>query len=197
MDKWANTPKKPRDNPPTIAVAFHWDGKKICPEAGNAWDHYKDILPSLTQYYHVLGHGHPRIIDKLAPLYKKMGIEVVTSFEEILARADCYVNDSSSTLYEFACTGRPVVFLNAPWFRKDKYWGIRWWDYTDIGPQCDEPGNLVDCIKQALGDKTHFIAAKRKMVTELYPFLGTSSTIAAKAIMDFVRGFQKEEPSTC
>ena len=197
MDKWAKMSRKKRDIPPTVCISFHWNGSRVCPEAGNAFEYYKDYITNLKKHFHVIGHGHPKIIDELASFYKKNDIETLYSFDDVLSKADCYVNDTSSTLYEFACTGRPVVFLNAPWFRKDKYWGIRWWDYTDIGPQCDEPGNLVDCIKQALGDKTHFITAKRKMVTELYPFLGTSSTIAAKAIMDFVKGFQKEEPSTC
>lgn len=190
MDKWADIPKKVQDDPPTIAVAFHWDGKRVCPEAGNAWEYYKGVLPSLTKHYHVLGHGHPKIIDKLAPLYKGMGIEVVTSFEEVLARADIYLNDSSSTLYEFACVDRPVVILNAPWFRKTVDFGIRWWDYTDIGPQCERPQDLRGCIERALKDRTHFAEPRKRAVKELYPFLGSSAQVAARAIINFVKGVQ-------
>ena len=191
MDKWVNIPQKTRDKPPTVAIAFHWDGSSaVCPEAGNAWKHYKYHIALLKKDFTVLGHGHPKIIEKLAPEYNQMGIEVVRNFEDVLARADVYVNDSSSTLYEFSCTDRPVVIMNAPWFRRNVDFGIRWWDYTDIGPQCDNPEDLVGKIKESLADKTKYATCRRKAVKELYPNLGTSAMVGAKAIMKFVLDIQ-------
>ena len=191
MDKWVNIPKKKKDTPPTVAIAFHWDGSKaVCPEAGNAYNHYKDHIHLLKKHFTILGHGHPKIIEKLRPDYQAMGIEVVTNFEDVLARADIYVNDSSSTLYEFSCTDRPVVILNAPWFRKNVNFGIRWWDYTDIGPQCDNPADLVNKIKESLADKTKYAPCRRKAVEELYPYLGQSAIRGAKAIMELVLHIQ-------
>ena len=187
MDKWVNQPKKKRTSPPTIAVAFHWDGASaICPEAGNAWKHYEKFLPTLNKHFDVIGHGHPKIIETLAPKYRKMGFKVETNFEDVLRQADCYVNDSSSTLYEFSCVDRPVVIMNAPWFRKNVNFGIRWWDYTDIGPQCEDPNELVDKIKESLKEKHEYVATRHKAVEELYPHLGTSAIVGANAIMDFV-----------
>ena len=49
--------------------------------------------------------------------YEAHGIEYVPDFDDVLRRADVYACDNSSTLYEFASTGRPVVVLNAPWYR--------------------------------------------------------------------------------
>ena len=189
MDKWFRMAPKKRNDPPTVAIAFHWDGSSaVCPEAGNALEHYVKHLKYYGKNLDLIGHGHPKIIDKLAPIYQAAGIEVVTSFEEVLKRADLYINDSSSTLYEFSCVDRPVVILNAPWFRRDVDYGIRWWDYTDIGPQCNSPDDLLDKVKESLEDKTKYAPQRRKAVKELYPFLGESAHLGGTAISDFVKG---------
>lgn len=189
LDEWA-IPRKPnkaleKTHKPVIAISFHWDGKAVAPEAGNAYAHYKDIVPELSKYYHVLGHGHPRIIDQFAPIWESHGFEVVRDFREVMARADLYINDCSSTLYEFLVTGRPVLILNAPWFRRNINYGIRFWDYTDIGFQVEKPEELLERIKVALIHDLHK-EARDKTVSELYPHLGYSAKRTAGTIAEFI-----------
>jgi hypothetical protein len=175
-------------NDPVIGISFHWNGKAVCPEAGNALDYYMDILPELAKNYHIVGHGHPKIMHKLTPMYKGCGItDIEGDFERVMSRCDIYINDASSTLYEFTCTGKPVIILNAPWFRKTVHWGIRFWDYTDIGVQVDEPEQLIPAIERTIANPSEFCEQRRKAIDELYPYLGQSAQRAAQAITTFIR----------
>lgn len=190
LDEWAKHPTKKPDEPPTVAIAFHWDGSAVAPEAGNAWQHYYKTIPELKTKYTVIGHGHPKIIDKLAPVYEQMGIEVVRDFRDVMERADLYINDCSSTMYEFCVTGRPVVVLNAPWFRRDVKFGIRFWDFSDVGINVEEPEQLMDCVAAALEDRQELAEKRKTVVQQLYPNLGYAAQIAADAITAFVEGMK-------
>lgn len=187
LDAWADARKKKMDAPATVAVSFHWDGSTVAPEAGNAWAWYKEVIQDLASRYHVIGHGHPKIFHTLAPWYESLGIEVVRSFEEVMKRADVYVNDCSSTMYEFCVTGRPVVVLNAPWFRRDVHFGIRFWDYSDVGVAVEQPGELGRAVASALRDSKVMRERRSRYVNELYPHLGCAAQTAAKAILDFTK----------
>jgi len=181
---------------PVVAISWHWDGHRVCPEAGNAWKYFKRGIPALCGRYHVLGHGHPKIMDFLAKEYEALGcgIEIVRDFEEVLERADVYVNDASSTLYEFSCTGKPVVVCNAPWFRRNVDYGIRFWRWSDVGVECNEPGELLDAVALALEDRPEQQAKRRKAVADLYPYLGRSAEVAAAALVEFLKQHEKETP---
>ncbi len=200
MDEWAAPIPGPTPNPspfaktangegrkrkkPVVCISFHWNGSHIEPEAGSAFEHYREFLPELARQkdFKMIGHGHPKFIDRLAAEYEEMGIEVVRDFREVMQRADVYVNDCSSTLYEFCVTGKPVVILNAPWFRRNKKFGIRFWDYTDIGPQVEEPEELIPAIEAILQDPKKYWERRKAMVRDLYPYLGCSAARAAAAI---------------
>jgi hypothetical protein len=181
-----NPPKEKLINP-TIAVSFHWDGKMICPEAGNALAHYIDILPELAKRYKIIGHGHPKIIDKLLELYDRVGItDVERDFDKVMEKADIYINDASSTAYEFCITGKPTILLNAPWFDRKAKHGIRFWDYTGFAPHVNEPSELFQVIDKTIEDPTEYETERRKMVKDLYPFVGSSAQVAATAIQTFM-----------
>ena len=190
LDDWSRkmhireTPAKP-----VVCISFHWNGEKVSREAGNAFLHYRDVLDELAHQdgFTLIGHGHPKLLWFLEKEYQARGIEVVKDFEEVMLRADLYVNDCSSTMYEFCATGKPVVILNAPWFRRDTNLGIRFWEYTDIGPQVNEPGELLSVIGNSLL-VDQYACARKKMVHDLYPFLGCSAQRAAGAILGFVGG---------
>ena len=180
---------EPSHEKPVICISFHWGDKySIPPESGSAWEHYKDILPELAKRYSIIGHGHPIAQHIFKPEFEKMGIEWVEPFDKVLARADIYINDLSSTLYEFVCTGKPVIVLNAPWFRRDVQWGIRFWDYSDVGINVNEPDELFQAIDTTIADyKNVRLVQRMKMVEDLYPYIGISAQRAARFIQEFIR----------
>jgi hypothetical protein len=192
-----------RGRKPVVCIAFHWDGKVIAAEAGNALQHYKSVLGELARQndFTLIGHGHPRIIDELEKIYNPLGIEVVRDFEEVMARADLYVNDCSSTMYEFCATGKPVIILNAPAFRRNVHTGIRFWEYADVGPQVNEAASLLTVIREQLSvcgldtreeqeratrPPDQYEVARARAVNDLYPYLGCAAERAAEVIQNFV-----------
>lgn len=197
LDKWAHPVRNPfhqsievMEPKPVVCISFHWNGEKVSKEASNAFMHYRDVLDELAQQddFQLIGHGHPKYMWYLEQEYQARGIEVVHDFEEVMLRADLYVNDCSSTMYEFCVAGKPVVIMNAPWFRRDVDLGIRFWEYADIGPQVDEPGELLTVIRWMLTYPNMFCETREEMVKDLYPFMGCSAQRAAGAILGFVGG---------
>jgi hypothetical protein len=185
----------PRSDPPVIAIAFHWgDRHAKPPESGSAWDHYKEILPALKERYRLIGHGHPLAADVYRQEFERLGIEWVPNFRDVMQRADLYINDLSSTLYEFLLTGRPVVVLNAPWFRRDVYWGIRFWDYSDIGLNVEHPDQLIFMIEQTLERYGSVCAsARRRAVRDLYPYAGWAAARAVEVITSYLEELEEVE----
>src|SRR5690606_19702269 len=102
----AREPHPTDDGRPVIAISFHWNCA-VSFETRPAWRHYRRALPHLARRFRILGHGHPRMLSRLRSSYERLGIEVVPDFDEVCRRADLYVCDGVSTLYEFASTGRP------------------------------------------------------------------------------------------
>jgi hypothetical protein len=173
---------------PVIAIAFHW-GERTArpPESGSAWEHYRDALPGLARRFQVIGHGHPLAAHVYRKAFEKMGIEWVGDFREVLRRADVYLNDLSSTLYEFVVTGKPVIVLNAPWFRRSVHWGIRFWDYADVGIQVEGPEELERAIDETLEQYGSIcLDARVQAVADLYPYLGTSAARAVHVLTSFL-----------
>ena len=115
-------------NRPAVAFSFHFDCS-FWPEARWAFPHYQNtlvsLIPSLKERYEILGHGHPRAWPTLKKFWERVGVEPVVEFTEVCERADLYVCDNSSTLFEAAAIGIPVVLLNAPTYRKGVEIGLR------------------------------------------------------------------------
>lgn len=141
-----------RDIPsrPVVAISFHFN-LPLVPETRWAFAEYRDHLKALTRDFTLLGHGHPRAWRRLEPFWARIGVEPVQSFDEVLARADLFVCDNSSALYEFSATGRPVVALNASHYRRDVDHGLRFWDAVP-GFQCDDPALLGETIRRAIDE---------------------------------------------
>lgn len=171
---------------PVLAIAFHWGDKhSVPPESGSAFEHYKDILPKLNDRYTLISHGHPIAEHFYRPIFQSMGIEWVETFDEVLQRADIYINDLSSTMYEFICTGKPVIVLNAPWFRRDVQWGIRFWDYSDVGINVESPEELFPAIEQTIEEYSSVHLPERALaVHDLYPYIGSSAYRAVDMILE-------------
>lgn len=187
MDQIVNTIGSWGASERTICISFHWgDGKQNPPESGSALNHYRSILPVLNKKYKLLAHGHPLARQVHKPIYQDLGIEFVDDFMDVCRRASIYINDLSSTLYEFLCTGKPVILLNAPWFRRDVQWGIRFWDYSNVGINVEDPAQLCDAIDRTFENYLICEDARRKAIQDLYPFLGYSASVAASTLVHYM-----------
>lgn len=137
---------------PTVALSWHWNCG-VVPETRSTFGYFRSAIPQLMAAgVRLIGHGHPRIVDQLGPWYRRWGVPLVRDFDDVLAAADLYVCDNSSTIYEFAAAGRPVVVLNGPGYRRDVQHGLRFWEAADVGFQVDDPSQLLQTVQQALAD---------------------------------------------
>jgi len=189
LDIWHLKPRKKRSDPPVVAISFHWECK-VAPETRSTLPHYKTIIPQLARWnrtgeVEILGHGHPTMWTMLRPLWQRYGIEPVANFEEVMERADVYVCDQMSTLYEFASLDRPVVVLNAPWYRRDIEHGLRFWECANVGVNCDQPDDLIPSIQKALKDTQAQKKKRYTAVKKVYKYTdGRAAERAAQAIME-------------
>ncbi len=184
--------KRDRGEPPVVAVSFHWNGPG--PEAQGAWRQFDRQLIALSKVadWTVIGHGHPRIIRKLAVRYTRLGIETVRSFEEVCRRADVYVNDCSSTLFEFASTGRPVVVLNARMYRRDVHHGLRFWEASTVGVGCTEREDLIEAVRLALEDPPEQQAERERCVDLVYAYRSGAAQRAADVLVDWSSAYAEQ-----
>lgn len=179
-------PVKDPTEPLTVCVSFHWDGYLV-PETVSAFNHYRAVLPALSKAYNLIGHGHPRAHAILERRYRRLGIEFVTDFAEVCRRADLYVCDNSSSMYEFASTGRPVLTLNQPMYRKDVHHGLRFWEAIP-GMQVDSPGELIEAVGVALQDAPALRDAREQALNIVYAYRSGAAQRAAAVLEEWVNG---------
>jgi hypothetical protein len=184
LDKWHARECK-HHKKPVICISFHWDCR-VVEETRSSFPHFKAGLAELKAAFpNVIGHAHPRIMKDIRPVYESLGIKVVENFNEVMEKADVYAVDNSSTLFEFASTGRPVVVLNAPWYRKNVTHGLRFWECADVGVQCDHPRSLVACFKKAIKDAPEQKQCREKAISVVYAYSdGKAADRAAAAIVE-------------
>lgn len=187
LDKWAESYGERNKMPtkPTVCISFHWPGFAVCPEAGNALWYYKKELKRLANQsnFTLIGHAHPRFIDEMRKIYTDNGIETIDNFDDVMKRANVYVCDASSTIYEWLVTGWPVILLNTPRFRKHINHGIRFWEYTDVGPQVEEPEDLLYHINWIINNPDYYEKERNHAISDLYPHFGTSAQYAVSSIL--------------
>ena len=169
---------------PVLAVSFHWNCK-VSPETKGALSEFAGQVGTLARMadYTLLGHGHPRVMPYLAPWYEKKGIEVVRSFEEVCRRADLYINDASSTLFEFASTDRPVVVLNPGFYRRNIHHGLRFWEASTVGMQVGPSDSLVLSVRKALRDPPAQRMARETALDLVYRYRTGAAKAAASALV--------------
>jgi hypothetical protein len=161
----------------TVAFTFHWDCQ-FAPETRSAWPHYKDQMHTMVQSYReqgwtVLGHSHPRYADVLSPAWKRLGVEWT---DDPLRDATVLVADNTSMMAEFLSCGRPVVALNAPWYRRDVHHGMRFWEWD------------VTYADTALEASQIDLSALRPPAHHPYAFNdGQAAQRASQAILDLIR----------
>jgi hypothetical protein len=165
---------------PVVAVSFHWEFRLV-PESRSAFAEFQASLPVLAEQYRVLGHGHPRRRE-IGRVWRRMKVEHVPSFADICRRADVYVCDNSSSMFEFAATGRPVVVLNASGYRRDVSHGLRFWDAAGVGVNVDRREDLLAGIERALEMRPEDVAAREAALDVVYGVRAGSAHLAAAAI---------------
>ncbi len=172
-----------------VAFAWHWECMLV-PETRSAVRHYAAAMPMIVAELRgadveVLGHGHPRAWRQLRTMWGRMGVEAVERFEDVVARAHVLVMDNSSAMYEWAALGRPVVALNAPWYRVHVEHGLRFWSHVP-GPQIDHPGPLAGTILAELADPARSAHLRRHAADRAYAHRmdGHAARRAAEAIME-------------
>lgn len=172
------------DDRPVVAVSFHWDCN-VAPETRSAFIYFRNGLRD-NPHFKIVGHGHPRIMERLRPWYERKGIEVVSTFADVLKRADAYACDNSSSLFEFAATGRPVVVMNPPFYRRGVRHGLRFWDAAGVGINCDNPRELTQVMAKALKDPEHRQQAREAALDLVYSPRTGGAQLAAGYLVDWL-----------
>ncbi len=169
-----------------VCVSFHWQCG-IVPETRPAYDAFQHHVRKLAHApgITVIGHGHPRVIKRLSQWYRRIGIETVLSFEDVCRRADLYVNDASSTLFEFASTGRPVVVLNSPRYRPNVDHGLRFWEASGVGYNANVADDLEGIVRLALTDPIEQQQAREAALDLVYAYRTGGAARAAEALVDW------------
>lgn len=176
MDDLISIPQ-PEDKT-TIALSFHWTG------SGQNWRHYEKPIIQLRKNYKLIGHAHPYVWSKLRNVWRRLGIEPVATFEEVVRRAWIYACDHSSTLYEWAALDRPLIKLerrNGQNLLQSS--GLLYDDYQDIGITAG-PKDLEECFKACLNEPFAWQFQRKDATDALYPHLGSSSKRAIHYIRE-------------
>ena len=172
---------------PVIALSFHFNAFIGCPEGDSAWRWYRDRLAELGKHLPLIGHAHPRWSARVRPWFERAGIEFVDSFAEVCRRAVVYATDNSSTLFEFAATGRPVVVLNCPAYRRSVEHGLRFWDASHVGLQAS-PTNVAEMLALAFTDRLEDHLAREDALGRVYAYRSGAASRAAAALVDWMGG---------
>ena len=186
VDELAKIPRGPRSEPPVVAFAWHAH-MKIAPETRATYPFWWPAVKRLHAdgAYRILGHGHPREWRRLASWYETAGIEATPDLADVIVRADLLCVDNTSAGPEAAACGLPVLWLDAPHYRRDVEHHGRFWDWPNGQVCCDDPDRLAQRIALALADTQGTFNARQVMVDEIYPpaTRGEAARLGVEAIV--------------
>lgn len=132
--------------PPTVVVTFHWDARRLCPEAGSAFSYYQPRLGAMVRHlrsqgFDVVGHWHPRS-PTMRKFWRELGVDYIPDIDTVLSTCHMMIADNTSVMYEMAALDRPVIALNCPEYRRDVEHGLRFWSHVP-GWQIDSPDEFL------------------------------------------------------
>lgn len=204
LDYWHNIvrPEHPDKKAlPVVCISFHWDCQ-VCPETRNGFNHFKQAVLDAKKKsgkfgeFELVGHCHPRARKQIKPFFEENGIEFIEKFSDVLDRADVYVCDNSSTIFEFASIGKPVVLLNPPHYRKFVHHGLRFWDYAHIGHNAKDSASMLEAIRLSLNETRQDMVDRRHLINQIYYACdGQAAERAASAIIDHIDDLVRTETS--
>lgn len=189
MDRWIGTAPARSDG---VCLAWHWDAVGVAPEARSGYPHYAPHLAAVVRRwtdlgFKVYGHAHPRWEGSLDAVMATAGMEVLSSDAEVFAQCALLCVDNSSLGTEFMLLDRPVVWLNAPWYRRDIHHGGRFWEWTAGGHVVDEPEQLIELPIADLLYNDQYSAARSRVVADVYAHTdGSSARRAAEFIEELL-----------
>jgi hypothetical protein len=169
---------------PVVAITWHFDAN-VCAESGPAWPHFRAAALALREHYTVLGTAHPRILASVAPWYRRAGIEIVPAFDDVARRADLLVFDNTSVGFAFAASGRPVVVLNSPRYRRKIQHGLRFWDAAGVGIGVDRALDLRAAVAAALEDGPDLRAGREAALDLVYTYRTGAAKRAAVVLREW------------
>lgn len=186
-----------RHDPPVVAWTHHAD-IHINSETRWAFPEYQDVLKELGKRddlpFQLVGHCHPRMLAFMRRFYPRAGIPFVEHFPDVIEQADILVVDNSSVAYEWAALGRPVVLLNASYYRRDVHHNLRFWSHVP-GLQVDRPEDVLDTIVRAIEDPPEARRLREEAVSHAYAGADGCSLIdgrtvdrAVAAVVELVNG---------
>jgi len=179
------------DGPPLAAITFHWGADHpLCAEAGTALGHWQPHLGAMVAHvracgFEPVGHWHPRS-PTMRAVWRELGVTSIDDVGCVLAACSLLIADNTSVMYEAAALGRPVLALNAPWYRRNVHHGLRFWSHV--------PGWQVDDIDAFVAlDLSAYVAEDWSRPERLHanaycfaPNLGHAGPLAAAWIAELV-----------
>lgn len=189
LDPW-HRGERPIPTDMTVAITFHWNCN-VSKFSRWAFPHYRRSLAGIVdawrhQGWLVIGHGHPKAAGELAGFWSSIGVEWVPSYADVFDRANILVADNTSLIPEFMSLGRPVIFMNAPWYNTGKSVGGRFWDWDGSGRAVWSPEELavVDLNDIALGDL--YRDRREEVVRDVYAHVDGRTAVRAGAFLQSV-----------
>ena len=185
LDPWLIAP--PTVEPRSVCLAFHWNCL-ISPEARSAYPHYAEQLPRIVarwqaQGWTVYAHAHPRWLGQLDGWFTACGAEVLDRDVQVFERASVVVVDNSSLAVECLALRKNLVWLDAPWYRRNVSHGGRFWDWTRGIPTVPGPDVLMEHRLIDIVGRT-VLGAGAAVVDAAYAFTdGTSAERAAGFVL--------------
>jgi len=177
----------PRPDPRSVCIAFHWDCQ-VSPESRSAYRHYAERLPRIVdawqrQGWTVYAHSHPRWRGELDSWFTSGGAEVLERDVDVFHNASTLVVDNSSLAVEALVAGADLVWLDAPWYRRNVSHGGRFWDWTRGIPTVPGPDVLLERRLHDIIRHTE-PGAHDAVINDAYAFTdGTSAERAAAFVL--------------
>jgi hypothetical protein len=178
-----------------LCIAWHWDAAMVCEEARSAVDHYAVELPAIVaeyqrQRWEVVAHHHPRWGRTLDDLIMRSGFDaILDTDDEVFRTCDLLMMDNSSLAVEFMSLDRPVVWLNAPWYRRGVRHGGRFWNWIEGALTADGPEDLIMLDLQAASDPRPWREERKRIVDTIYnpATRGRAAAVAADFIDSIIQ----------
>lgn len=179
---------------PIVGVSVHWNWHWI-PETLSAFIPYHEAFIALAKTHSALGHAHPKAAPEVSRWFAKKSIPYAEHLTDIMEKASVFVCDNSSAMYEFAATGRPVVVMNLPEYRRSVRHGLRFWDAAKVGVNVDGPAGLSAAVDIALTDPPEVAAAREAALDIVYARRTGASLLAAQTLLDWMGALPEPAPA--